>query len=203
MKRCSKCEIDKELSDFYKKKSSKDGYRSECKECSKKYSELNKERIIKYRKSHYNEIKDTESYKEYRESWYKENKEMVSKRLKKYTTDNKNALSLQKKEYYKKNKEKILAQRKDQYKLLKENDVLLIEKRERDRINIGLWREKNKEILSNRIKDRKKNDPLYKLTDSIRTLIWISITKMRYIKNSRTNDILGCLYEEFKLHIES
>lgn len=35
MKTCPKCNTNKELSDFYKKKSSKDGYASWCKECTK------------------------------------------------------------------------------------------------------------------------------------------------------------------------
>lgn len=203
MKKCSKCEIEKELSEFYKKKSSKDGYRSECKECAKKYSELNKERITKYRKSHYNEIKVTEVFKEYRKKWHEDNKDKNIIKSKEYNRTHKEEIAITKDKYYSDNREKILDKMKDQYKLLKENELLLSEKRKRDKINMRIWRERNKEVLSNRIKERKKNDPLYKLSDSIRTLIWNSITKIGYVKNSRTNEILGCLYEEFKLHIES
>ena len=37
MKTCSRCNVDKELSDFYKRKKSRDGYRGTCKECDKRY----------------------------------------------------------------------------------------------------------------------------------------------------------------------
>ena len=52
MKKCSKCEIEKELSEFYKKNTAKDGLRSECKECTKLYQEENKDRIKEYRDSY-------------------------------------------------------------------------------------------------------------------------------------------------------
>ena len=51
MKTCSKCKIEKELSDFYKKKASKDGFRSECKECNNLYSR-------KYKRNYYHKNKD-------------------------------------------------------------------------------------------------------------------------------------------------
>jgi hypothetical protein len=63
--------------------------------------------------------------------------------------------------------------------------------REKSKINTKNYRERNKELLSQKIKDKKKNDPLFRLSDSIRTLIWISINKMGYKKNSKTNNILG------------
>jgi len=48
MKKCSKCEIEKESIDFYKKKTMKDGLRSECKECTKLYQLENKDKIKEY-----------------------------------------------------------------------------------------------------------------------------------------------------------
>ena len=38
MKKCSKCNIEKELSQFYVQKASNVGYRSECRECTKLYN---------------------------------------------------------------------------------------------------------------------------------------------------------------------
>jgi hypothetical protein len=38
MKRCTKCNEEKPLTDYYKDKSKSDGYRTECKSCKKMYS---------------------------------------------------------------------------------------------------------------------------------------------------------------------
>ena len=36
-KTCNKCNIQKDINDFYKAKSNKDGYRNECKSCIIEY----------------------------------------------------------------------------------------------------------------------------------------------------------------------
>lgn len=51
--------------------------------------------------------------------------------------------------------------------------------------------------------NRKKIDTLYRLTISIRSLIKSAILKKRFSKQSKTKEILGCTFEEFKIHIES
>jgi hypothetical protein len=40
MKKCIKCGIEKELSEFHKRTISKDGHRNECKQCIKEYHSL-------------------------------------------------------------------------------------------------------------------------------------------------------------------
>ena len=50
-------------------------------------------------------------------------------------------------------------------------------------------------------KERKRIDPLYKLECNIRTLISNYIRK-GYTKNSKTYEILGCTYIEFRSYIE-
>ena len=65
---------------------------------------------------------------------------------------------------------------------------------------------KNKE----RFKERRKlyniqkynNDPLYQVSIDIRNLIKCSLRDKNYTKKSRTYEILGCSYEEFKEYIE-
>lgn len=54
-----------------------------------------------------------------------------------------------------------------------------------------------------RQKTRYDNDPLFKITNTIRSLINISFKIQGYSKSSRTYIILGCTFEEFKLYIES
>jgi len=48
-----------------------------------------------------------------------------------------------------------------------------------------------------------ENDPLFKLSHSIRTSILDSFNKKSHIKKCNTIEILGCSFEEFKLYLES
>jgi len=69
------------------------------------------------------------------------------------------------------------------------------------------YRKKNKEILNEyrriyRI-NRKLLDPVYKLKNSIRRNINNCFKRNRFSKNSTTNKILGCSFEELKFHLES
>ena len=50
---------------------------------------------------------------------------------------------------------------------------------------------------------RRKNDPLYKLSKNIRNLIYNYLKNNGYTKKSRSYEILGCSFEDFKKHIES
>jgi len=63
MKKCWKCEIEKELDDFYKDSRQKDGKQKACKECQKK-------RNIEYNKSHqqYFKLKGKEKYQQDKDS---------------------------------------------------------------------------------------------------------------------------------------
>jgi hypothetical protein len=53
------------------------------------------------------------------------------------------------------------------------------------------------------MRKRRAEDPLFKLKDSIIGLIYHSIRKQGYKKNSKTENILGCSYETFKSFIEN
>ena len=137
---------------------------------------------------------------------------------KKYNTEKerKEAKRIKQEEYYNKNKEKIKI--KDRERHLKNNKVLNEEEKEEKRIyaksyrvlnsdKIKLYYIKNKEEL--RIKQRLyqnnklKTDIQYKLKHNLRTLIRNTFKNNGYTKNSKTNDILGCSYEYFKLYLES
>jgi hypothetical protein len=90
MKFCYKCNIVKDLDQFYCKKSSKDGYDTICKRCcgeqKKQYAKINKEKIVKYRKTHYEDNK--ERICERQRQYNKENKELRAEGNKKYRKDN-------------------------------------------------------------------------------------------------------------------
>ena len=60
LKYCRKCGTDKELDQFYKNKTSRDGYTSQCKQCLKDYAFKNKYRISEQRKEYHQRIKNGE-----------------------------------------------------------------------------------------------------------------------------------------------
>jgi len=122
LKECTKCNIFKPTKCFYKNSKSKDGLRSNCIECGKKYIKENinkiKEQTKKYNK------KRTLLKKE----WSKKNKEKVTESQKKWAEKNIDKEKLRKKEYsqkyYKKNKEKRLEYSKGKQKEYRKNNPL-------------------------------------------------------------------------------
>ena len=135
--------------------------------------------------------------KEYQKDWKKNNKKLIKESQKKWYQNNKEVRNKQSKEYYEKNKETINKQSKEYYEKNKET----INKRHRD------YKKNNRERLNklnseyNRV--RRLSDPLFKLRLRIGNSIYNSLKKKGFTKNSRSFEILGCSYEEFKKHIES
>ncbi len=108
-KTCTKCNQDKELAEFYKRKDSPDGLRNDCKECRKAYDrehyEVNREHELAYQKA-------------YRE----ENRDKISARKKLYYEENRERFSANSKVYYKKNREEIVARVADYARDRRAND---------------------------------------------------------------------------------
>ena len=125
-------------------------------------------------------------------------------RKKLHTSDEKKELKrLYDIKYKEQNKQKIKEQNK-QYRLLnKESIKLNIKDKEKLRLYARQYRinnpNKHKEYIANRI----KTDAQFKLTTNIRNLIRTSIYRQKINKNSKTQEILGCTFEELKLHLES
>jgi hypothetical protein len=122
MKRCSKCGIEKELSEFYKNIKSADGYLQQCKCCRKNYSEENKEKIKISRQLYHLRNKDIlserrkrwgEENKDYPKEYYKKNKTNILKKQKEYYKDNIETIRPKEKAYRDKTKEKMRAYSKD------------------------------------------------------------------------------------------
>ena len=69
------------------------------------------------------------------------------------------------------------------------------------------WYNNNKDKIKdirNRYKKKKYNsDPLFKLKENVRNLVRASLTSIGKKKNTKTEQILGCSFEEFKEYIES
>ena len=106
MKKCNKCLIEKELIEFYKDKSKKDGLKTICKECQKNYINLNKEYILERGKKYYqnNKEKILEDKKVYQEK----NKEHIKEYRKNHHIQNIERDKNTSKIWYEKNKSKVL-----------------------------------------------------------------------------------------------
>lgn len=101
------------------------------------------------------------------------------------------------KRYRENNKEKIKKNKQIHY--LKNKEYInkkCSEYRKRNRIKIS-------NLQLNYMKNRRKIDKIYDLTLSIRGIISKTFRRSRYKKKSRTFEILGCTYEDFKLYLEN
>lgn len=191
MKRiCKKCEIEKELSDYYLKKngSVRSSY---CKNCynivyktkySKEYYEDNKELF----KESYKNWSENNDRKEYMLNYRKENADKLRQNSKEFRENNKELVAQRKNDYY----NSLTPEQKDQLREKKKANYYNNHKQYRD--------SKNK-YFNNRI----KNDSIFKLVTNIRSLISNSFKRCDTIKSTKTIEILGCSFEEFKIHLEN
>ena len=71
----------------------------------------------------------------------------------------------------------------------------------------NIYKQKNKSIIREKDKiyrkNRMKSDLIYRIKIMSRNIIRKSLSKGGYTKRSRTYEILGCSYEDFKTHIEN
>ncbi len=121
MKKCRKCEKDKELIQFHKWAEGKDGLCHYCKECIRKdrkeYLERNHERLLKIRKEQ--REKNPESRKISAKKSYEKHKASRIEKAHKYVENNRKLINEKQRIYYRKNRIKINA---------KENAYLATEK---------------------------------------------------------------------------
>lgn len=114
---------------------------------------------------------------------------------------NKNDGEFDEKEYQKKYREKNKEILNEYIKKWREDN------KESIKIKRGVYYSDKKEKIIEQVglyqKERMKNDSLYKLTRGIRSLILISFKNQFTEKSKRTQEILGCSFEDFKLHLES
>lgn len=151
LKKCNKCELEKDLSEFYFRKDS-GKHRNSCISCEKNRLKV-----------YYSENSDTRKYA--CAKYYNENKEEYNKKYAKYRKTEKRIKYT--KEYNKK------------------------------------YRAENKEKIQLNYKIKITTNSLFKLKENIRGLISQYFKNKGYKKSSKTAQILGCTFEEFKIHIES
>ena len=169
---------------------------------NKRYKEANKEKISAYHKKHREDNKDKTKAR------YQANKEERAAYSKKYNEANKEKIATYNKKYHEANKEKVAAQRKRRYEANREKYVARNKKyREANKEKATARAKKHYEANKERIaayanmyvKDRRKSDPLYRLTLNIRNNV------TRYLKggkSKRTQEILGMSFKNFQLYLE-
>ena len=136
--------------------------------------------------------------------WKIDNKEKIND----YLVSNKERLSKNRSERYQLNKDFFILKSSNYYK----------NNREEIKIKSNLYYENNRESKleyqkeyqkNNRDKrntylvERRQNDPLFKLITNVRNLIYNSFYYNGYSKNSKTEELLGCSFEELKEYLES
>jgi hypothetical protein len=191
---CIKCSINKLISEFqYINKTN--SFRGECKICTKeahkKWRELNKNSVTKKAKDYY--LNNINIIKERAKEYYLNNKKEILLNRGDKSEYNKN--------YYNENKETI----KEKYREIKNNYNKNYRKNNKNTIKQYRidYRNKNKDYFNNYNKNRLIIDTLFKLKCNIKNLIRQSFKTKNLNKNKKTIEILGCSFEEFKLHLES
>lgn len=117
-KRCSRCGEIKPISEFYRYKTSKDGLRSECKECQKamqaEYYKANKDKIAEYLQANKDKKKayNADYYKANKDKiadYYQANKDEILKKQAEWRANNKEKKAAYNAAYYQANKDKKAA----------------------------------------------------------------------------------------------
>ena len=170
---CSKCKENKNICEFGKLKSSKDGYRYFCKKCrnniEKTYEGDNVlERKKKWRNNNKEKIKNH----------YQETKQTILDYQKKYREENLGKIKERKKKYYNINKKEILDKNK-------------------------IYRKNTKNIRNIYESKKKKNDPIYSLLCGMRSRLCNYLKMCGITKKNKTFDIVGCSPQFLKEHLET
>lgn len=175
---CTKCKIEKSKEDFSLRG---EKLHTQCKSCisenKKQYREKNKEKLKEYYKKW--KIENKEACKEYDKKYREENLEKLKEYNENYNKEyiDKNGVNRHSK-YWEDNKDKIRTRRQKN----KDNENKLRNER------------RNK---------KRESNPLFILEENIKSSIGRSFRRSGYTKKSRTYEILGCTFEEFKIYLES
>lgn len=192
---CPACNNNKSIDLFYKMTKSADGLFPKCKLCVDNRILLPpKESLVKDGFKVCSKCKENKSIDCYSKS-AKEKTGIKSACKVCLGNDNKDyeKRTGNKKEYRLKNKEKQNAYNRNYYYTNKEQLI---------KYSVDYSRN-NPEIRKRRHLNRLSKDSTYKVSINIRGLINRSFKKKNHAKNTKSAEILGCKFEEFRNHIES
>ena len=176
MKTCTKCKIEKELTDFHINRARKDGLCTMCKECLRSYS-------LNYNHTHGN-------LKEKKLEYYYTHKEQQQKKHKDWVTKNRASQLEYKKKYQAKHKKEIHDKRSKKYF---ENPKLYLDRKE-------TWRKNNLNKAAAYVTRRYHSETDYRLPIILRARIKAAIRNNS--KKEKTFALLGCTIEFLKSHLQ-
>lgn len=160
-------------------------------ESQKKWYEKNKERILNESKKKNKE--NPQINRDKVKKWITENPEKKKLMDKKYRENNKEQVSENRKKYANENKESIADYKKE---WVKKNEIRLKEKRKK-------YYNDNRELINQKMLNRTKSTPVLYLKSKLRKNLLKAFRSRGFEKKNSTTDILGCSFEDFKLHLES
>jgi len=184
---CNECKIELPISDFYIKNKERGTYHCMCKKCQYKYKKGYMEKYISIPE---NKDKMREKRKAYKKKKaleakiIRDNLKAEKQRLIDIEIENKR-IEKEQQDLIKEEKKRIIAYKKtDEYRI------------EQDK--------RNNERRKERFKFRFNNDPLFALKKRLRILVRGSFRKSGYTNfKTRTEEIVGISFNEFKLYMES
>jgi hypothetical protein len=207
-KHCNKCNTTKSIENFGKRSGTLDGLQYQCKNCCeiqhKLWRDNNKEKKYKWNKEW--QEKNPERAKKSNATWRKKNPDKVKENRKKYYEKNPEKLKqgIEKlKEWQEKNTERA---KKSNATWRKKNQTRVNSsesaKKSRER-----YKERNKEKIqkyqNEYMVERRKDDILFKLASNMRTRLYYFYKNSGLKKSQKTDDIIGCSWEELCEHIKS
>lgn len=205
-KRCCQCKLEKSLNDFHKNKSKPDGLAPNCKKC----------------RSINSKTKYSKKIKEYKKTWYEENKQQIKKKDKERYANNKEEILAKNKEWRQNNLEKVKEAKREYYKNNKEYVKAKVKeyrdsnlKKVRAREHAYKSSEKGKKVRKKRYENKKdqinkdrrayrkkrlETDVIYKLRRNVRSRLKKVLE--RGTTPPKSKELLGCDFETLKAHLE-
>lgn len=209
-KTCSTCNNSKNIQYFEKRKTSKDGYRSQCKLCRNEskaqYYKDNKENILKKSREYCNNNKEKINNRS--KEYAAKNKEAKKEYNKEYRIKNQEKLKANSRKYYEENKE-VSKEKSKEYRLAhveyyKEYNKINCKKyyKTRNKEVLKIWYENNKDKINKNRRD-KTVSANSKISNLVRDRIRHALKSQNGEKYLSSIKLLGCSIKFYKEYLES
>jgi len=181
-KTCSKCGVEKDVSEFNKNKNNKDGLQFWCKLCRKEHYKNNSDEI-KFKNKKWSET-NKEKKRDTNKKWREANSERLRVQSKQWREANREEILTKKKEYRETNRDEINAKRRTSEARARRNAL--------------------RRTPENRANERKryKEDPLFRIVNKLRARVRQALKAQGAKKFTSTMDLIGCSPEFLTKYLE-